>query len=76
MQTKLTPFADGSYLHGAAKLQDPCFGLFTFRVSGANSHTDRFVGFMNRGVLVSSFNARLPWKPGGTYDYLYGIGLR
>jgi hypothetical protein len=76
LQAKLTPFADASYLHGADKLQDPCFGLFTFRVSGANSQTDMFVGFMNRGVLVSSFNARLPWKPGGTYDYLYGVGFR
>jgi len=76
LQTTLTPLADAAYVYGTDKLQDPCFGLFTFRVSTANSQTDIFVGFMNRGVLMSSFNATLPWKPGGTYDYLYAVGLR
>ena len=76
LQAALTPLADASYVYGADRLPDPCFGLFTFRVTTAKSQTDVFVGFMNRGVLMSSFNASLPWKPGGTYDYLYAVGLR
>ena len=76
LEAMLTPVADAAYLYGADKLQDPCFGLFTFRVITANSQNDVFVTFMDRGVLFSSFKANLPWGPGSTYDYLYGVGLR
>jgi len=68
--------ADASYLVGAGELEDPCNGLFTFRVSTANSQQDVFVTFMDRAVLFSSFTARLPWGGGNTYDYLYGVGLK
>lgn len=76
LQATLTPVADAAYLYGADKLQDPCFGLFTFRVNTTSSQRDVFVTFMDRGVLFSSFKANLPWGPSSTYDYLYGVGLR
>jgi hypothetical protein len=77
VQAVLTPVADTSYLYGTPQqLQDPCFGLFTFRVTTSNSQQDVFVTFMNRAVLFSSFKATLPWGSGNTYDYLYGVGLK
>jgi hypothetical protein len=77
VQAALTPVADASYLYGSAgQLQDPCFGVFTFRVSAANSQQDVFVTFMDKAMLFASFSAALPWVPGGTYDYLYGVSLK
>ena len=77
VQATLTPIADTAYLYGGAQqLQDPCYGLFTFRVTTANSQQDVFVTFMDRAVLFSSFTAQLPWGGGNTYDYLYGVGLK
>ncbi len=76
LEATLTPVADAAYLYGADKLQDPCFGLFTSRASNHDSQNDVFVTFTDRGVLFSSFKANLPWGPGSTYDYLYGVGLR
>jgi len=76
VQATLTPVADAAYLVGAGELQDPCNGLFTFRVSTANSQQDVFVTFMDRAVLFSSFKATLPWSSGNTYDYPYGVGLK
>ena len=72
----LHPVADTSYLVGAGELQDPCNGLFTFRVATANFQQDVFVSFMDRAMLFSSFKANLPWGSGNTYDYLYGVGLK
>ncbi len=77
VQATLTPVADTAYLYGSAQqLQDPCYGLFTFRITTANSQQDVFVTFMDRAVLFSSFTATLPWGGGNTYDYLYGVGLK
>lgn len=76
IQATLTPVADASYLVGAGELQDPCNGLFTFRLTTANSQQDVFVTFMDRALLFSSFTAHLPWGSGNTYDYLYGVGLK
>jgi len=77
VQATLTPVADAPYLYGSAQqLQDPCYGLFTFRVTTANSQQDVFVTFMDRALLFSSFTAALPWGNGNTYDYLYGVGLK
>jgi hypothetical protein len=77
VQATLTPVADAPYLYGSGhKLQDPCNGLFTFRLTTANSQQDVFVTFMDRAVLFSSFTATLPWGNGNTYDYLYGVGLK
>ena len=78
MQGTLTPVADTSYLYGSGgELQDPCNGIFTFRITGANMQQDVFVTFMDRALLFSSFSANLPWTPGvGTYNYMYGVGLK
>ncbi len=76
VQAALTPVADAGYLVGAGELQDPCNGLFTFRVTTANSQQDVFVTFLGRAVLFSSFTAHLPWESGNAYDYLYGVGLQ
>jgi len=76
LQSQLTPVADAAYLVGAGELTDPCFGLFTFHVTTANSQRDVFVTFQNRSVLFSSFSTSLPWQPANTYDYLYGVGLK
>jgi hypothetical protein len=76
VQATLTPVADAAYLYGTGELQDPCFGLFTFRVSTANSQRDVFVSFMNGAILFSSFKGVLPWSYSNTYEYLYGVGLK
>ena|ERR1022692_53577 len=77
VQATLTPVADAAYLYGSAgELQDPCYGVFTFRVTTASSQQDVFVSFMDKAMLFASFSANLPWAPGGTYDYLYGVGLK
>jgi hypothetical protein len=76
VQATLTPVADTVYLYGTGELQDPCFGLFTFRVTTASSQRDVFVSFMDGAILFSSFKASLPWGSGNTYDYLYGVGLK
>jgi hypothetical protein len=78
-QTALVPIADTAYLYGSGgELQDPCWGLFTFRITDANAGTqqDVFVTFMDRALLFSSFKTTLPLNQGNTYDYLYGAGLR
>ena len=76
VQATLTPVADAAYLVGVGKLQDPCFGLFTFRVTTLNSQRDVFVSFQGQSILFSSFSSALPWVSGDTYDYLYGVGLK
>ncbi len=77
VQATLTPVADATYLYGSAgELQDPCFGVFTFRVTTGGSQQDVFVSFMDKAMLFASFSANLPWVPGGTYNYLYGVGLK
>jgi hypothetical protein len=77
-QATLIPIADASYLYGSAgELQDPCNGLFTFRVTTASSQEDFFVTFVKNAVVFSTFSAALPWSPtGSTYNYQYGVGLK
>ena len=78
-QTTLVPIADTAYLFGSAgELQDPCWGLFTFRIIDANANTqqDVFVTSMDRAILFSSFKTSLPLNQGNPYDYLYGAGLK
>lgn len=76
-QATLTPVADAPYLYGSnGELQDPCWGVFTFRVATASSQQDVFVTFMSNALLFSSFQANLPWSAGGTYNYFYGVGLK
>jgi len=77
VQAVLTPVADASYLYGSSgQLQDPCNGVFTFRVTTASAQQDVFVTFMDKSMLFSSFTANLPWASVGTYNYLYGVGLK
>ncbi len=76
-QGTLSAVADTSYLYGrAGELQDPCWGLFTLRITSATSQQDVFVNFLNNSMLFSSFSANLPSSQGGTYNYFYGVGLR
>jgi hypothetical protein len=76
-QATLIPVADAPYLYGSnGELQDPCWGVFTFRVATASSQQDVFVTFMGNALLFSSFQANLPWSAGGTYNYFYGVGLK
>jgi hypothetical protein len=75
LQATLTPVADTAYLYDgtANKLQDPCWGLFTFRVVNGASTQDVFVTFVNGAILFSSFTSN---GLGNPYDYLYGTGLK
>jgi hypothetical protein len=71
IQTTLTPVADTSYLYGSGgQLTDPCYGLFTFRITTGNSQQDVFVTFVDRAVLFSSFKTALPLSASNPYDYL------
>jgi hypothetical protein len=77
VQATLTPVADASYLYGnSGELTDPCYGLFTFRVTTPASQQDVFVAFMDKAMLFSSFTANLPWASTGTYNYFYGVALK
>jgi hypothetical protein len=70
--------ADARYLYGSSgELQDPCNGLFTFRVTTGSNEQDVFVTFVGNAVVFSAFSTDLPWSSGnGTYDYMYGVGLK
>lgn len=70
----LTPVADATYLYGTGKLGDPCYGLFTYRITGATTQQDVFVTFIGRAMLFSSFTGSTVQS--GLYDYVYGIGLK
>lgn len=78
LQATLTPVADAAYLYDGTtnKLQDPCFGLFTFRVTNAGVQQDVFVSFLDHSLLFSSFSTAVSATPGDPYDYLYGVGLK
>lgn len=77
VQSTLTPVSDVSYLYGTSgELSDPCYGLFTFRITTATAQQDVFVTFMGQAMLFSSFTANLPWNSAGTYNYFYGVGLK
>jgi hypothetical protein len=73
----LAPVASVSYLYGSAgELADPCWGMFTYRVTTPGSQTDLFVSFVNGAVVFSSFEAPLPWNGDlSIYNYFYGVGL-
>ncbi len=75
-QGTLAAVADTPYLYlsDLSELQDPCWGVFTFRASGSSSQQDVFVTFMDKAMLFASFTANL--NSGGTYDYFYGVALK
>jgi len=76
VQATLTPVADTSYLYGGGSLADPCYGVFTFRVTTTSYQQDVFLTFMDQSLLFSSLKAGLPWQTGNSYDYFYGVGLK
>jgi hypothetical protein len=77
IQTQLTAVADTPYLYGSpGQLSDPCYGLFTFRISTQNSQQDVFVTFLDRAVIFASLTTPLPMQQGSPYQYLYGVGLK
>jgi hypothetical protein len=77
VSTTLTPVADTAYLYGPNELTDPCYGLFTFRITTPNvRQEDVFVAFMDHTILFASFTGVLPASQSNPYDYLYGVGLK
>jgi hypothetical protein len=73
----LTPVADAKYLYGKeGELADPCWGMFTYRVTKPTTQSDMFVTFVNGAVVFSWFKAPLPWNGNfSSYNYMYGVGL-
>jgi len=74
----LTPVANAGYLYNnsGTELTDPCWGMFTYRVTTGSSQSDMFVTFVNGAVVFSSFEAPLPWNGNlSYYNYMYGVGL-
>ncbi len=73
----LAPVSSASYLYGSAgELVDPCWGMFTYRVTKAATQSDFFISFVNGAVVFSWFKAPLPWNGDlSSYDYMYGVGL-
>jgi hypothetical protein len=58
-------------------LQDPCWGLFTVRVTTATTQQDIFFTFQGNAVLFSSFKANsLAAQGNSTYNYYCGVGLK
>lgn len=77
VQGTLAPIATTPYLYlsDLSELQDPCYGVFTFRITNPNvTQQDVFVAFMGQAMLFSSFTANLAQQ--GTYSYFYGVGLK
>jgi hypothetical protein len=75
-QGTLIPIADAAYLFGSAgELTDPCFGVFTVRVTLGGMQQDVFVSFLNQSAIFSSFSAVVPAAAGESYNYFYGVGL-
>jgi hypothetical protein len=73
----LIPVSSASYLYGSAgQLADPCWGMFTYRVTTGAFQSDFFVSFVNGAMVFSKFKAPLPWNGNlSSYDYMYGVGL-
>ena len=76
---QLAPVADQTWLYDgtANTLNDPCYGLFAFRTTTANSVQEVFVAFQGNAVIYESFKTSLPIPAdgSGTYNYSYGVGV-
>ena len=74
----LAAVADTSYLYDgtSAKLSDPLYGMFTFRMSTGGVQQDVFVSFQGGAVIFSSFQTALPVQGYAPYTYYYGVGLK
>jgi hypothetical protein len=58
-----------------SELQDPCNGVFRFRITTPNvTQQDVCVAFMGQSMLLASFTENLAQQ--GTYGYFYGVGLK
>jgi hypothetical protein len=74
----LAAVADTAYLYDgtSGKLSDPCYGMFTFRMSTGGVQQDVFVSFQGNAVVFSSFQTALPIQGYAPYTYYYGVGLK
>jgi hypothetical protein len=74
----LAAVADTAYLYDGTqgKLSDPCYGMFTFRMSTGGVQQDVFVSFQGKAVVFSSFQTGLPIGTYAPYTYYYGVGLK
>jgi hypothetical protein len=74
----LAAVADTPYLYDGSSntLSDPCYGMFTFRMSTGGLQQDVFVSFLGNAVVFSSFQTALPTQGYAPYTYYYGVGLK
>jgi len=74
----LAAVADTSFLYDGTsnKLSDPCFGMFTFRMTTGGVQQDVFASFQGNAVVFSSFRTALPIQGSAPYTYYYGVGLK
>ncbi len=72
----LVAVADTPYLYGPSELLNPCYGLFTFRVTTPTTQQDFYMTFLDQAVLFSSYKS-LPQVSGNSmYNYFYGVALK
>jgi hypothetical protein len=76
----LIPVSSASYIYNgtANEVTDPCYGLFTYRITTGSSQTDVFVSFNLGGsgsAAFSMFTAALPLNVSSPYNYLYGVAV-
>ncbi len=74
----LAAVADTSYLYDGTvnTLSDPCYGMFTFRMTTGGVQQDIFASFQGNAVVFSSFQTALPIAGYAPYTYYYGVGLK
>jgi hypothetical protein len=74
----LAAVADTSYLYDGTTntLSDPCYGMFTFRMTTGGAQQDVFASFQGNAVVFSSFQTALPIAGYAPYTYYYGVGLK
>ncbi len=75
-QGALAAVADTPYLFGPNELANPCFGLFTFRVTTPTTQQDVFMTFLNQAVLFSSYKSVPSVNNNTMYNYFYGVALK
>lgn len=74
----LVAVADKQYLYDGTSttLSDPCWGMFTFRMTTGGVQQDVFATFQGNAVVFSSFQTALPIAGYAPYTYYYGVGLK
>jgi hypothetical protein len=77
----LIPVSTANYFYNgtSSEVTDPCYGLFTYRVTVPGvSQTDVFVSFGLGGsntVTFEMFTAALPLNSNSPYNYMYGVAV-